>query len=138
LHDVLQRYLGIQGPELSSPMSPAATALAMSVLLAILLGVTVGHWVSRRRIFLYGYLVALSAFFLHGFVHVAQAALFRGYTPGVVTAVLTVLPTPVLIWSRLGRRSHVSNATIAAALLVGSLVILPAILLALSIGRYLD
>ena len=138
LHDLLQRYLGMHGPELSAPMSPPATALAMSVLLMIFLGVTGGLWLSRRRIFLYGYLVVLAAFFLHGFVHLAQAALFGGYTPGMATAVLVVLPIPVFIWGHLRRRSRVPNATFVAALLLGSVAILPAILLALSIGRKLD
>ncbi|WP_425569479.1 HXXEE domain-containing protein [Nonomuraea salmonea] len=34
-------------------------------------------------------------------VHLAQAALFRGYTPGVVTAPLVVLPYAVWAWRRL-------------------------------------
>lgn len=138
LHGLLQRYLGLHGPELGAPMSLPATALGMSVLLMIFLGVTGGLWLSRRRIFLYGYLVALAAFFLHGFVHLAQAGLFGGYTPGLATALLVVLPIPVFIWGRLRRRSRVPNTTFVAALLVGAVAILPAILLALSIGRKLD
>ncbi|MFI6786482.1 HXXEE domain-containing protein [Nonomuraea sp. NPDC050383] len=41
---------------------------------------------------------ALTAFGLHGVVHLAQAAVTRGYTPGAVTAPLVVIPFTV--WAR--------------------------------------
>ncbi|MFI6497082.1 HXXEE domain-containing protein [Nonomuraea typhae] len=43
----------------------------------------------------------LAGFGLHGLVHLAQAAIVRGYTPGVVTAPLVVLPFSVWAWRRL-------------------------------------
>ncbi|ANP52800.1 hypothetical protein J2Z21_000338 [Streptomyces griseochromogenes] len=44
------------------------------------------------------YQTALNAFGLHGVVHLAQAAAFRGYTPGSVTTPLVVLP--FTLWAR--------------------------------------
>ncbi|MFG1695910.1 HXXEE domain-containing protein [Nonomuraea sp. NPDC049309] len=44
---------------------------------------------------------ALAGFGAHGVVHLAQAALVRGYVPGVVTAPLVVLPYAVWAWRRL-------------------------------------
>ncbi len=44
---------------------------------------------------------ALAGFGAHGVMHLAQAALFRGYTPGVATAPLVVLPYSVWAWRRL-------------------------------------
>ncbi|GHI09942.1 membrane protein [Streptomyces cellostaticus] len=44
------------------------------------------------------YRTALNAFGLHGVVHLAQAAAFRGYTPGSVTTPLVVLP--FTLWAR--------------------------------------
>ncbi|MFI0742608.1 HXXEE domain-containing protein [Streptomyces sp. NPDC021100] len=44
------------------------------------------------------YQAALDGFGLHGLVHLAQAAATRGYTPGVVTTPLVVLPFTV--WAR--------------------------------------
>lgn len=47
------------------------------------------------------YQTALDAFGLHGLVHLAQAAVVRGYTPGSVTTPLVVLPFTVWARSRL-------------------------------------
>lgn len=44
---------------------------------------------------------ALAGFGTHGVLHLAQAALFRGYTPGAATAPVVVLPYTVWAWRRL-------------------------------------
>ncbi|WP_051779004.1 HXXEE domain-containing protein [Streptomyces sp. NRRL S-241] len=44
------------------------------------------------------YQASLNGFGLHGLVHVAQAAATRGYTPGVVTSPLLVVP--FTLWAR--------------------------------------
>ncbi|MGW4439678.1 HXXEE domain-containing protein [Streptomyces sp. NPDC004596] len=44
------------------------------------------------------YQTALDAFGLHGVVHLAQAAVLRGYTPGSVTSPLVVIP--FTLWAR--------------------------------------
>ncbi|MFI7640257.1 HXXEE domain-containing protein [Nonomuraea sp. NPDC049400] len=44
---------------------------------------------------------ALLGFGAHGVVHLGQAAVARGYTPGVVTAPLVVIPFSVWAWRRL-------------------------------------
>ncbi|TMR88990.1 HXXEE domain-containing protein [Nonomuraea basaltis] len=44
---------------------------------------------------------ALAGFGAHGVVHVAQAAVTRGYTPGVATAPVVVIPFSVWAWRRL-------------------------------------
>ncbi|WP_371675193.1 HXXEE domain-containing protein [Streptomyces sp. NBC_01276] len=49
------------------------------------------------------YQSALDGFGLHGLVHLAQAAATRGYTPGVVTSPLVVVP--FTLWAR-GRLSR--------------------------------
>ncbi|MEV0587868.1 HXXEE domain-containing protein [Nonomuraea sp. NPDC050310] len=46
---------------------------------------------------------AVAGFGLHGLTHLAQAAVARGYTPGVVTAPLVVLPYSAWAWRRLKR-----------------------------------
>ncbi|MFF4040047.1 HXXEE domain-containing protein [Streptomyces sp. NPDC001816] len=56
------------------------------------------------------YQTALNAFGLHGVVHLAQAAAFRGYTPGSVTTPLIVLPFTLWARGRL-RRSGVLRPT---------------------------
>ena len=45
--------------------------------------------------------IVLAGFGLHTIGHVASAAVSRGYTPGVVTAVLVAAPFSAWAWSRL-------------------------------------
>ncbi|MFI6547323.1 HXXEE domain-containing protein [Streptomyces prunicolor] len=54
-----------------------------------------GHRTGGRSGF---YQAALNGFGLHALVHVAQAAAARGYTPGVVTSPLVVVP--FTLWAR--------------------------------------
>ncbi|MEV0820156.1 HXXEE domain-containing protein [Nonomuraea rubra] len=65
---------------------------------------------------------ALAGFGVHGVVHLAQAALFRGYTPGVVTAPVVVIPYSVWAWRRL-RRAGVPSRGPGAAVAAFPLVL---------------
>jgi uncharacterized protein with HXXEE motif len=65
--------------------------------------------------------VALLAFGLHAIVHLGQSALARGYTPGVVTAVLVVAPFSVWAWGRLG--GPVDGGSVLVAVLLIPLVV---------------
>ncbi|AGS67738.1 hypothetical protein B446_04550 [Streptomyces collinus Tu 365] len=56
------------------------------------------------------YRTALDAFGLHGVVHLAQAAVLRGYTPGSVTSPLVVIPFTLWARARL-RRAGVLRPT---------------------------
>ncbi|MEV7591825.1 HXXEE domain-containing protein [Streptomyces sp. NPDC089922] len=66
-----------------------------------------GHRTGGRSGF---YQAALNGFGLHGLVHLAQAAATRGYTPGVVTSPLVVVPFTLWARGRL-RRSGVLRPT---------------------------
>ncbi|MFC4564454.1 HXXEE domain-containing protein [Nocardiopsis mangrovi] len=69
------------------------------------------------------YQAALAGFGLHTVTHLAQSALTRGYTPGVVTAPLVAAPFSLWAWGRL-RRAGVP----AAAPGTGSLLLVPVVL----------
>ncbi|MEV5816218.1 HXXEE domain-containing protein [Streptomyces mutabilis] len=64
------------------------------------------------------YQAALNAFGLHGLVHLAQAALVRGYAPGSATSPLVVVPFTLWARHRL-RRAGVLRATRPRDLAVG-------------------
>ncbi|MFD8351814.1 HXXEE domain-containing protein [Streptomyces coelicoflavus] len=64
------------------------------------------------------YQTALNAFGLHGLVHLAQAGLVRGYTPGAATSPLIVVPFTLWARHRL-RRAGVLRATRPRDLAVG-------------------
>jgi Protein of unknown function with HXXEE motif len=65
--------------------------------------------------------IALLAFGLHAIVHLGQSALARGYTPGVVTAVLVVAPFSWWAWGRLG--GPVGGSGLLGAILLIPLVV---------------
>ncbi|MFF8953356.1 HXXEE domain-containing protein [Streptomyces sp. NPDC014940] len=64
------------------------------------------------------YQTALDAFGLHGVVHLAQAAVLRGYTPGAVTSSLVVIPFTLWARTRL-RRAGVLRPTRPRDLVTG-------------------
>ncbi|MFD4737950.1 HXXEE domain-containing protein [Streptomyces virginiae] len=64
------------------------------------------------------YQASLNGFGLHGLVHVAQAAVTRGYTPGVVTSPLLVVPFTLWARGRL-RRAGVLRPTRARDIVSG-------------------
>ncbi|MFF5775809.1 HXXEE domain-containing protein [Streptomyces virginiae] len=64
------------------------------------------------------YQASLNGFGLHGLVHVAQAAATRGYTPGVVTSPLLVVPFTLWARGRL-RRAGVLRPTRARDIVTG-------------------
>ncbi|WP_431909687.1 HXXEE domain-containing protein [Nonomuraea jabiensis] len=68
---------------------------------------------------------ALLGFGAHGVMHLAQAAVARGYTPGAVTAPVVVIPFSVWAWRRL-RAEGVPVRTGAAGW--AGLAALPAVL----------
>ncbi|SEL17879.1 HXXEE domain-containing protein [Nonomuraea pusilla] len=67
---------------------------------------------------------ALAGFGAHGVVHLAQAAVTRGYTPGVVTSPLVVIPFSLWAWRRL-RESGVAVG--AGGATAAGLAALPAV-----------
>ncbi|MFI7407436.1 HXXEE domain-containing protein [Streptomyces sp. NPDC049627] len=102
-----------------------ATAVAgMAVIVAA--AAADGYRTGGRSAF---YQRALDGFGLHGLVHLAQAALVRGYTPGSATSPSVVIPFTLWARGRLrragvlrpaGPRDVVQGLTLAAAATVGA------------------
>lgn len=65
---------------------------------------------------------ALAGFGLHGVMHLAQAAAMRGYTPGVVTAPIVVIPFSVWAWRQLDDTDATTSSLWGLALLPAALV----------------
>ncbi|MEV4472914.1 HXXEE domain-containing protein [Nonomuraea sp. NPDC049504] len=112
------RFPGVPWERLEVSQAHAATAIGLMgavVAGAAAMGArTGGHSPSFQT--------ALAGFGVHGVVHLAQAALFRGYTPGVVTAPLVVLPYAVWAWRRL-RAAGVPTTSKPSGLLALPLVL---------------
>jgi len=131
----LQRSFGADPVAGLQAMSDAAVLRAMCVIFALLFVATAAFSAWPRPATRLIYLVVLGGFFLHGFVHLAQAIAVGGYTPGVVTALLVVIPCSILIYRGMSAREPMPARLIIGTAAIGALLILPAILLALSLGR---
>ncbi|MBN6188998.1 HXXEE domain-containing protein [Aneurinibacillus sp. BA2021] len=80
------------------------------------------------------YVAALHVLFGNVWTHVIQSIVLRGYTPGVVTAVVLVLPYSVYMYSRLLAEGYIDWSLIWSALPL-SIVLLPLIFFGLLLGR---
>lgn len=71
------------------------------------------------------FLLVAGAFAANGITHLGQAALLRGYTPGVVTALLVVVPYGVLLGERLRRSGLVTRRSWMGAVAAGAVLQIP-------------
>ncbi|MEA3018233.1 MAG: hypothetical protein QOI38_2955 [Sphingomonadales bacterium] len=112
----------------------AAMLAAMAALFLLLVAGTAWATFSRGRAELLVYATLLGGFFVHGFGHLGQALLFGGYTPGVATALVVVIPASIALYARL-RRMGLDRRTLLLTGAAGALLVGPGILLAWAIGR---
>lgn len=135
LGEWLQRTVGTDPVAPLQAMSDASVLQAMCAIFGLLLAATAAFALRPGRLTLWIYLVVLGGFFVHGVAHLAQAVVVGGYTPGVVTAVLVVLPSSLLIYRSLMAGRPIPVPLLLASAMIGGLLVIPAILLALSIGQ---
>lgn len=67
--------------------------------------------------------------------HVVQGILARGYNPGLLTAILLVLPTALQLARLLHQRAGTTRAGTAGLLLAGAVLAVPAIVVSLLVSR---
>jgi hypothetical protein len=142
---VLERWLRRHAEELPSIVSRvfgALTTRQFAVGVAVLaLGYALASAHGARALRLgsrpWPYLIVTGAFVGNAITHVLQSALFRGYTPGVVTAVLVSLPYGWLAGRALLEDGVVTRRVEAWCVVAGIVGQLPLALLALSAGRQL-
>src|ERR1051326_4325814 len=79
--------------------------------------------------------VLLAVFFLHFFTHLVQPILFRAYTPGLITAVVIVLPYSLYALHRLFQAHALGQDDFGFTLLLAAVLIVPAILGARQLGK---
>jgi hypothetical protein len=82
------------------------------------------------------FLAALAAYSLHGLTHLGLSALLRGYTPGIATVPLVVVPYSVWAWSVL-RRGGVDAAQVRRSAVTGTALLPPLLVGAHALGRLL-
>jgi hypothetical protein len=118
----------------SIPQFGAAVAvLLLGYVAASALGVRSVHRGERP----WPYLVVTGAFVGNAVTHVLQSAMFRGYTPGVATAVLVSLPYGWMAARAIAAESVATRSTLGWTAAAGIVIQVPLALLALLAGRQL-
>lgn len=88
------------------------------------------------------YATILGGYFLHGFVHLAQPFLLRGYVPGLVTAIVLVIPVSLYLYWRLLAADLIDIRITAATFLIGLVLFAPIFVrasrLSVRVDRWLD
>lgn len=119
------------------PHSPLDTALAMACLLLLFVWITAGYSQQPHSRWAWAYATLLGGFGLHGLGHLAQALAATAYMPGLITALLLVLPISVWLARRLLGHALLSGQQLLLGTLGGALLFLPTLLACLWLGRRL-
>ena len=109
--------------------------LAVGVLLALTLLASYLATRSPRQMDLFT--TGLAIFLVHVFGHIGQSLFFRTYTPGVITAVLVVLPYSLYGFHRLFTAHLIDDNNFTTSVLVGTLLFVPLVLAASQLGKLL-
>jgi hypothetical protein len=138
----IERWLEMhaaQLPPIVQPLIGITTRRFAAAVVLLLVGFTLAAAHGARRAHRHlpsiPFLLVAGAFAANGATHLAQAAYFGGYTPGVLSAILIVLPYSVGLGRSLSRNGIVTRRTFAAAVVAGALLQVPIALLALAAVR---
>ncbi len=81
---------------------------------------------------------AYSAVFANAIAHVALAAVFWAYVPGLVTSAMLIVPLSVLIYRRIVQERHLTALGLAGVVVTGAAIVYPASYGALSVAGALS
>ncbi|HEY6189873.1 MAG TPA: HXXEE domain-containing protein [Pyrinomonadaceae bacterium] len=122
----------------SLPTTTSQVAIAIGFILLLFVVVTAGASMSGKRGFwLYAYASLLGVLFLHVFTHIAQAILIGGYAPGVIGAVVAIIPGSLYLYKRLFEVKLLTLKSAIVTALVGFALFVPGAMLAHQVGRML-
>lgn len=82
------------------------------------------------------YEVFLGGYFLHTFTHIVQSIILQQYTPGVITAIIIVLPASIYIYKQLFLLGMSNFWEASLTGLIGVLVFIPLVILAHKIAKF--
>ncbi len=122
----------------SLPTTTSQLAVAIGFILLLFVVVTVGASISGKRGFwLYAYASLLGVLFLHVFTHVAQAIITGGYVPGLIGAVVVIIPGALYIYKTLFERKLLTLKSALVTALIGFALFIPGVMLAHHLGQML-
>lgn len=109
----------------SMPTTTAGFTVAVALVGVLLVGATIAGHLDPRGGGIVLYAVFLGGYCLHGVVHVGQSIVFRGYTPGVASAVLLVIPTSAFLYTRLLEWGVIDRRTLVLTAVTGLVLFVP-------------
>ena len=78
--------------------SQAEINVALSIMALLMLASTIAGYFDPHGTGMLIYGAMLGGYFLHTFTHIGGSLILRRYTPGVITAILIVLPSSVFLY----------------------------------------
>jgi hypothetical protein len=126
-------------PGFAQPFVGITTGQFAAVVALLFIGYSLATWhgthAVRRGRFPLPFLLLSGVFVANGVTHVAQAFYFRGYVPGLVTAVLVNLPYGLGLMRVLPRRRIVSRGVLGWMILLGMIIQVVAAILVFSLAE---
>lgn len=112
----------------SMPVTTKHFAASVSLVGVVLFGVTAAVTFAPQGIWRLVFAATLGGYTLHVGLHFVQSLLVRGYSPGVVTAFLVVLPSVAYVYVRLLEADYLTVSTALWTALPG-IALFPALIL---------
>jgi hypothetical protein len=123
----------------SVPASPVEVGFTIASELALLVIVTI--LATRRpdsRLLFYMYSASLGVFVAHALTHALQAIIFRGYVPGVISAVTVIPAVGIIVYRRLFTSGALTPRTALVATLAGAVVFVPVFMGFVAVARRVE
>lgn len=111
--------------------------LAIILLTILVFTVIVVHHFLRKRATLYAVLLVQSIILMNGFFHIGGAIIMRGYVPGLITAVVLIIPFSILFFSEGIKRRWWRGKHIITFSITGLILMIPVIIGTLFIAKLL-
>jgi len=125
-------------PKLLRGLATISTAQFLIAMMVLLVLTVVAAYLATRPLRDMTVLtLTLSIFLVHVIGHIAFPVFFRRYTPGLITALVIVLPYSLYALYRLFSAHLITGESLTLTLLLGALLVAPLIWLALFIGKWL-
>ena len=118
---------------LKSMASITSSQFAVAVGIEFILFIPITFWAAEYHQF-FIFIGVNSILFLHVFTHIGQSLYVKMVTPGVITAILIVLPYSVYLFYRLLNESLIDWNLILQSIPIG-LIVLPVVLVGHFIGK---
>jgi hypothetical protein len=112
--------------------------IAVAFVGCVVVGATVAGVIDPNGIGIRIYTTILGGYFLHAFVHVGQSVVLRGYTPGLVTAVLVVISVSLCLYWRLLSVQLVDIGLVTTTGLLGLVLFVPIVVGATRLSGRID